>query len=112
MTPTLLDRANLASLICPISAPFFVSLPSLPVTEAVWLAVVADVMAAVPGFVEEAGTALEAWRDGNIKILTLDEKTRIRIVPVVTQPNCQNNKGGAGGRYHYGPGRQQWTAVR
>lgn len=70
-------------------------MPSLPVTEAVWLAAVADVMAAAPGFVEEAGTALEAWRDANMKILTLDEKTRVRIVPVVTQPNCQNKGRGA-----------------
>lgn len=89
MTPSLLDRANGASLIFSISAP---SVPSLPVTEAVWLAAVADVMAAAPGFVEEARTALEAWRDENMKNLTFDEKTRVRIVPVVT-PNRQNNKG-------------------
>lgn len=47
---------------------FIVSVPFLPITEAVWLAAVADVMAAAPGFVEEAGTALEAWGDGNLNI--------------------------------------------
>lgn len=72
------------------------------------MAAVADVMAAVPGFVEEAGTALEAWRDGNMKTLTLEEKTRVRVNP--TLKILRGMWRGEGG--HYGPERQQRTAVR